>query len=43
MHGTHGENKQKEKISKLNYYLLCGFIIALGLLFIFQGFAAIIR
>ena len=42
MHGAQGKNKQEGRINKLNYYLLCGFIIALGLLFIFQGIAALI-
>lgn len=43
MPGTQGKNKQNERINKTGYYLLCGFIIALGLYFIFQGFAALFQ
>ncbi len=41
MHNTQDKKEQKERINKIGYYLLCGLIIALGLYFIFQGFAAL--
>ncbi len=35
------KNELKQKINKLSYYLLCALILAIGLYFIMQGFAAI--